>query len=516
MHLQGGLRARWREKIGNTRTILGEKVREALASVLPITAIVLALCFTISPVPTDTLLAFLMGAVLLIAGMGLFTLGAEMAMTPIGERVGAHMTRSRKLWVVVAVSFLIGVVVTISEPDLQVLAEQVPSVPGPVLMGAVAVGVGAFLVVALLRILFRVPLNGLLIASYLVIFVLACFVPKDFLAIAFDSGGVTTGPMTVPFIMALGVGVSSIRSDENAAQDSFGLVALCSVGPVLAVLILSLVYPASGAYVPAETAAAADSRALWGLFLRAFPEYAVEVVACLAPIAVFFAVFQVLSLRMSRKKVLKIVVGLLYTGLGLAVFLSGVNVGFLPAGTYLGQQIAKLHWNWVLVPIGMLMGWYIVQAEPAVHVLNHQVEEITSGAIPGRAMSTSLSIGVAVSIGLSMLRILTGISIFYFLVPGYLAAIGLSFFVPRIFTAIAFDSGGVASGPMTATFLLPFAMGACQALGGNVITDAFGVVAMVAMTPLLTIQLLGLAYQWKLRRAAGPEAAVPEEEIIEL
>lgn len=509
-------RARWREKVGNTRTILGEKVREALASVLPITAIVLVLCFTISPVPTDALMSFLMGAVLLILGMGLFTLGAETAMTPIGERVGAHMTRSRKLWVVVSVSFLIGVVITVSEPDLQVLAQQVPSVPNAVLMGAVAVGVGVFLVVALLRILFRIPLNGLLVLSYAVVFALACLVPRDFLAIAFDSGGVTTGPMTVPFIMALGVGVASIRSDENAAQDSFGLVALCSVGPVLAVLMLSLVYPASGAYVPAEPAAAADSRALWGLFVRAFPEYAVEVAVCLAPIAAFFAVFQMVSLRMSRKKVLKIVVGLLYTDVGLTIFLTGVNVGFLPAGTYLGQQIAGLSWNWVLVPIGMLMGWFIVRAEPAVHVLNRQVEEITSGAIPGRAMSASLSVGVAVSIGLSMVRILTGISIFYFLVPGYLAAVTLSFFVPKIFTAIAFDSGGVASGPMTATFLLPFAMGACQALGGDVVTDAFGVVAMVAMTPLLTIQMLGLAYQWKLRSAAEEETHMPEEEIIEL
>ncbi len=514
--MHGKLRERWREKMGNTRTVLGEKVREALASVLPITAIVLVLCFTISPVPTDTLLAFLIGAVLLIVGMGLFTLGAETAMTPIGERVGAHMTRSRKLWVVVSVSFLIGVIVTVSEPDLQVLAQQVPGVPNAVLMGAVAVGVGAFLVVALLRILFRIPLNGLLIVSYLVVFILAGFVPKDFLAIAFDSGGVTTGPMTVPFIMALGVGVASIRSDENAAQDSFGLVALCSVGPVLAVLILSLVYPASGAYIPAEVAATADSRALWSLFLRAFPEYAVEVAVCLMPIAAFFAVFQAVSLRMSRKKVLKIVVGLLYTDIGLTVFLTGVNVGFLPAGTYLGQQIAGLAWNWVLIPIGMLMGWFIVQAEPAVHVLNRQVEEITSGAIPGKAMSASLSVGVAVSIGLSMLRILTGLSVFYFLVPGYLAAVLLSFLVPRMFTAIAFDSGGVASGPMTATFLLPFAMGACQALGGNVVTDAFGVVAMVAMTPLLTIQVLGLVYQWKLRRQAAPEAAPAEEEIIEL
>ena len=514
--MRSRLRRRWQERMGQTKTILGEKVREALAAVVPITVIVLILCFTAAPVPTDILLAFFIGAVMLILGMGLFTLGAETAMTPIGERVGAHMTKSRKLWVVVSVSFLIGVIITVSEPDLQVLAGQVPGIPNMVLVGAVAVGVGAFLVVALLRILFRVPLNGLLILSYLAAFILAAFIPKDFLAIAFDSGGVTTGPMTVPFIMALGVGVASIRSDENAAQDSFGLVALCSVGPILAVLILSLVYPASGVYVPVELPAAGDSRDLWGLFVTALPEYAREVALCLTPIAAFFAAFQAASLHLSRKKVLKIVVGLLYTDIGLTVFLTGVNVGFLPAGTYLGQQIAALDQNWVLVPIGMLMGWFIVQAEPAVHTLNHQVEEITSGAIPGKAMSTSLSIGVAASIGLAMIRVLTGISIFWFLIPGYLGAIALSFFVPKIFTAIAFDSGGVASGPMTATFLLPFAQGACKALGGNVVTDAFGVVAMVAMTPLLTIQLLGLAYQLKMRKTARTEGTAADEEIIDL
>ena len=514
--MRSRLRRRWQERMGQTKTILGEKVREALASVVPITVIVLILCFTAAPVPTDILLAFLIGAVMLILGMGLFTLGAETAMTPIGERVGAHMTKSRKLWVVVSVSFLIGVIITVSEPDLQVLAGQVPGIPNMVLVGAVAVGVGAFLVVALLRILFRVPLNGLLIFSYLAVFILAAFIPKDFLTIAFDSGGVTTGPMTVPFIMALGVGVASIRSDENAAQDSFGLVALCSVGPILAVLILSLVYPASGVYVPAELPAAGDSRDLWGLFVTALPEYAREVAVCLTPIAAFFAAFQAASLHLSRKKVLKNVVGLLYTDIGLTVFLTGVNVGFLPTGTYLGQQIAALDQNWVLVPIGMLMGWFIVQAEPAVHTLNHQVEEITSGAIPGKAMSTSLSIGVAASIGLAMIRVLTGISIFWFLIPGYLGAIVLSFFVPKIFTAIAFDSGGVASGPMTATFLLPFAQGACKALGGNVVTDAFSVVAMVAMTPLLTIQLLGLAYQLKMRKTARTEGTAADEEIIDL
>ena len=510
------LKTRWISRVGRIKTVLGEKIREALASVLPITVIVLVLSFSVAPLPTDTLMAFLLGAVLLIVGMGFFTLGADIAMTPIGERVGAAITRSRKLWIVILVGFLIGTIVTVSEPDLQVLADQVPSVPSDILVGAVAIGVGLFLVVALLRILFRIPLNRMLVAFYIGVFVLACFIPEDFLAVAFDSGGVTTGPMTVPFIMALGLGVSSIRSDENAAQDSFGLVALCSIGPILAVMILALVYPASGSYIPAVLPSAADSRALWLLFELGFPHYFAEVALSLAPIALFFALFQIISLKLRRRQVARIAIGIFYTYIGLVLFLTGVNVGFMPAGSYLGAQIAALEYRWILIPIGMLMGWFIVQAEPAVHVLNKQVEEITSGAIPGKAMSTSLSVGVAVSIGLAMVRVLTGLSIFWLLIPGYLTAIVLSFFVPKMFTAIAFDSGGVASGPMTATFLLPFAQGACNALGGNIVTDAFGVVAMVAMTPLLTIQILGLVYRIKLSRIAEEEIPDLDEEIIDL
>ena len=509
------VRRRHQAYFQKTKTILGEKTKEAFASVLPITAIVLILSVTVAPMPTDTLLSFLVGAALLIVGMGFFTLGADVAMQPIGERVGAQMTKSRRLFVVIFVSFLMGVIITVSEPDLQVLAQQVPGIPNAVLIGAVAVGVGAFLVLALLRILFRIPLNRLLIVSYAVVFVLAFFLPEDFLAIAFDSGGVTTGPMTVPFIMALGVGVASIRSDENASQDSFGLVALCSVGPILAVMVLSLIFPASGAYEPSVVPQVGDSRELWRLFAHGFPEYMGEVAVSLAPIALFFALFQIFALKLKKKPVLKIVIGILYTYIGLVLFLTGVNVGFMPAGIYLGRAIGALETHWLLIPIGMLMGWFIVQAEPAVHVLKGQVEEITAGAIPGKAMTSSLSIGVAVSIGLAMIRVITGISIFYFVIPGYLLSIALSFFVPKIFTAIAFDSGGVASGPMTATFLLPFAMGACEALGGNIVTDAFGVVAMVAMTPLITIQLLGAAYELKLRRMPAEEA-VTDEEIIEL
>ena len=378
------------------------------------------------------------------------------------------------------------------------LAEQVPSVPNAVLIVAVAAGVGVFLMIAMLRMLFSKTLRMLLIIFYLLIFALAFFVPDDFIYVAFDSGGVTTGPMTVPFIMALGVGFAAVRSDKHAEDDSFGLVALCSIGPILAVLLLGLLYhPENTAYTPSEIPVIRDSVELWKYFATGLPQYIEEIAISLLPIVAFFAVFQIISLKMKGRALLKVVIGILYTYVGLVLFLTGVNVGFMPAGNYLGETIAGLSYRWVLIPIGMVIGYFIVKAEPAVYVLKEQVEEITSGAISGEAMGLSLSLGVAASIGLAMIRVLTGISIFWFILPGYFIALCLSFFVPKIFTAIAFDSGGVASGPMTATFLLPFAMGACQAVGGNIVQDAFGVVAMVAMTPLITIQVMGAIYKYR-------------------
>ena len=490
------------------RSKLNEKLQESLAAVLPILAIVLILSFTIAPLPTSVLMAFLFGAVLLVVGMMFFSLGAELAMSPMGERVGACITKTRRVGIMLTLGFLLGFLITISEPDLQVLANQVQAVPNMVLIVTVAVGVGLFLCFAMLRMLLSVPLNTMLVGFYIVVFVLAMFVPKDFLAVAFDSGGVTTGPMTVPFIMAMGVGVSAIRSDKHSANDSFGLVALCSIGPILAVLILSLnFHPDGGSYTAVVIPEIGDSAALWQLFFVAFPTYFKEIAVSLLPIAAFFAVFDLVSLHLERKQLIRIGVGLAYTYLGLVIFLTGVNVGFMPAGNYLGSVIAGLSCNWIIIPIGMLIGYFIVMAEPAVYVLMRQVEELTDGAIPGSAMKHSLSIGVAVSVGLAMIRVLTGISIFYLLVPGYAVAIVLSFFVPKLFTAIAFDSGGVASGPMATTFLLPFAMGACSAVGGNIVTDAFGVVAMVAMTPLITIQGLGLIY--RLRTKHGAVAPAP-------
>ena len=487
------------------RKQLDEKLRESLGAVLPIIGLVLLLAVTIAPIPNSILLSFLFGGFLLVIGMTFFSLGAELAMEPMGQHMGGRLTRTRKIVLILAAGFFLGVLITMSEPDLQVLAGQVQSIPNPVLIGSVAGGVGLFLALALWRTLVGVPLKRLLILFYAAVFAFTAFAPKDFLAVAFDSGGVTTGPMTVPFIMAFGIGISAIRSDRKAADDSFGLISLCSVGPILAVLILSLIYrPDSAAYVPPEMPDAADSVEMAGMFVSYFPTYLKEIAVSLLPIAVLFGIFQLVLLKLSRETLIRIGIGLIYTYAGLVLFLTGVNAGFMPAGLYLGQKLAELEIRWIIIPIGMLIGYFIVKAEPAVYVLMRQVEELTSGAVSGKMLQLSLSVGVAVSVGLAMLRVLTGISILWILVPGYAIALALSFCVPDMFTGIAFDSGGVASGPMTATFLLPLATGACLSLGGNIVTDAFGVVSMVAMTPLIAIQLLGLVYARRPKPAAEP------------
>ncbi|MBE6940449.1 MAG: DUF1538 domain-containing protein [Ruminococcaceae bacterium] len=487
---------------------------ESISSVLPIVCIVAILCFTLAPVQTDLMLCFVVGTLLLILGMGLFSLGADISMTPIGNRIGTSLTRTRNLPLILVVSFALGLAVTIAEPDLQVLAETVPHINTPVLLITVGVGVGLFLSVCMLRIITGVKLRWLLIAFYGLIFLLACFADANFLSIAFDSGGVTTGPMTVPFILALGVGVSNIRSDQKAESDSFGLVALCSIGPILAVLILGFFYSGSDSSLDVLIQSFQNTSQIGQAYIHAIPEYLMEMAVALSPIVVIFFLFQVLSLRLNRTNLLKICVGILYTYLGLVLFLTGVNVGFAALGTVLGAQLAEGWTRVLLIPLAMLLGWFIISAEPAVKVLEQQIETVSAGAIPGKAIKLSLSIAIALAMGLAMLRVVTGLSIMWFLVPGYLIALVLSFFVPDIYTAIAFDSGGVASGPMTATFMLQFFIGASTTLGGNPVQDAFGVVAMVAMMPLLTIQIAGFLFGR--RKAVEQSVEYGEDEIIEL
>ena len=497
------------------KTVLTEKITEALSSVLPVTGIVLLLLVTIVPVSAAMLLSFLIGAVLLIVGMGLFNLGAETAMTPMGAYVGSKMTSSRKLWVVILVAFFVGVMITVSEPDLQVLATQLDAIPNLTLIITVGVGVGLFLVLAMLRVLLQIRLKYLLLFFYAIVFGLTLIVPESFLAVSFDSGGVTTGPMTVPFIIALGVGVSSISSSGGDGDDSFGMVALCSVGPILSVMLLGLIFNVGRQAAPRYPAITVDSsRDIFGLFFEQIPHYMLEMATALGPIVLFYLIFRLLTGGRGQDGFGKTMVGVAYTYVGLVLFLTGVNVGFMPLGNHLGGALASSEFQWVIVPLGMLIGYFIVSAEPAVHVLTKQVEEVTSGTIPGKVLKNALSIGVAVSVGIAMLRVLTGISIIWIVLPGYVIALALSFFVPDIFTSIAFDSGGVASGPMTATFLLPFAMGASAAIGGSA-SDAFGVIALVAMTPLIAIQILGLVYRIRSAKQKPIEETVVEEEVLE-
>lgn len=482
------------------RKALKEKFKEAFQSVFPIALIVLLLSATVTPLESGTFVLFLIGVVLLVAGTALFTLGADLSMLVIGQKVGATLTKSKKVWLICFVSFIIGFIVTMAEPDLQILADQVPAIDSTVLIAAVSAGVGIFLTIAMLRIVFGVSLSAILAVFYTAVFVLALFfVPSDFWALSFDSGGVTTGPVTVPFIMSLGVGVAAVRSGKNSGNDSFGLVALSSIGPILAVLILGIVYKVEGgAYEIAVNEVPATTRNAFVQYGYGLGEYALEVAKALLPIIVFFALFQIVTRTFHKRQLIKVIVGLFYTFVGLTVFLTGANVGFLPVGSQLGQTLADLWNGWLLVPVGMLLGYFVVSAEPAVHVLNKQVERMSAGAVTASAMKKGLCIGVCAAIGFAMLRILLNFNVMWILLPGYATALILTIFTPKLFTGIAFDSGGVASGAMVSSFVLPMAIGACSVLApSQIMTLAFGCVALVALAPLISIQLLGIHYKHK-------------------
>lgn len=493
------------------------KIREALSAILPISFIVLILSFTIAPISSDIMSLFLIGAVGLIAGMGIFTLGAEMAMSVIGERIGASLAKSKKIIYIFLILFILGTMITIAEPDLKILSSQITAIPSYLTIISVAVGVGIFLVIAFLRIIFKINISYLLFFFYMIIFILATFVPKDFWAIAFDAGGVTTGPITVPFIIALGVGAASVRQNKSSENDSFGLVALCSIGPIITVLILGIIYNLNDiSYSMYEINNLDSTREIGQAFLNSLPIYAKEVGMALIPIIVFFAIYQAFTIKIPKKEFLKIIVGSIYTFVGLVLFLLGVNVGFLPVGYLIGTQVAALDYNLIAIPIGMLIGFFIVNAEPAVIILVKQISDLTDGAIPQKAIKFNLSISIAIAVGLAMLRIFTGISIMYFLIPGYIIALLLSLFTPKIFTSIAFDSGGVATGPITTTFLIPFSIGLCSALGGNILTDAFGIVAFIAMMPLISIQISGLIFKIKSNKMLRKTDYDEENEVIEI
>ena len=495
------------------RNFLGE----ATKSVLPISAIVLLLSISAAPLNSGVLVLFIFGTLMLIFGMGFFSVGTGISMEPLGEGIGITVSKSKKPLIAILICFVLGVIITVAEPDLTVLAHQVPSISNMTLILCVSLGVGIFLALAMVRNLKNINLSVLLWIFYTVISIVSFFAPNEFVPTAFDSGGVTTGPITVPFIMALGAGLATVNGDKHSTENSFGLVSLCSIGPILSVLILSICFNPSPETTTSIIPQINTTRDAFLAFWHAVPHYSKEVLIAFFPIVGVFIVFQLISKRFHRHQLAKIIVGLIYTYIGLVMFLTGANIGFMPAGKLIGAALAESNKSYLLVPVGLLMGYFVVSAEPAVHSLKKQVSEVTNGAISENSIGIALSVGVGVSVALSMLRVLTGIPLMPFLITGYITSLTITFFVPHIYTGIAFDSGGVASGPMTTTFILPFATGACEALGGNIMTDAFGIVAMIAMTPLITIQLLGLSSNIRRKlmlRKAHDEFSQIKDDII--
>lgn len=521
-------------------------LKEAIQSVMPIFAIVMILSVSVASMGSGVIVTFLFGTVFLIFGMVFFTIGSSISMEPLGEGIGTTLGKLKKPIVPILLCFGLGIIITIAEPDLTVLAGQLDKslnselivslsnllnvkkevINQWIIILSVALGVGIFLAISYLRSKKGIKLNTLLLIFYGIILCLSIFVPKQFVPTSFDSGGVTTGPITVPFIMALGAGIASISTSKNAQENSFGLIALCSVGPILAVMIIGCIFQPTDIEVTNSIYIPESSKEAFNMFLsgisktvdgaeieiEGIKKYAEEVLVALAPIIGFLCIFQIITKRFTKHQIIRMGVGFVYTYIGLVFFLTGANVGFMPAGRLIGEKIASGDMKFLLVPLGALMGYFVVSAEPAVHSLKKQVEEITNGSVSQKSIGLALSIGVACSIGIAMLRVLADIPVLPILAFGYILSLIISFFVPPIYTGIAFDSGGVASGPMATTFILPFAIGACSALGKSVLEFAFGVVAMIAMTPLIAIQVLGLIGEIKRKK----HLAQTKQEILSL
>ena len=488
-------------------SVLLQKTKESMYSVIPIVILVLILNFTISPLELGQLIKFLLGALLIILGLSIFLLGVELGIDQIGQHMGSAIAKSNKIWIVVIAGVLLGFIISVAEPDLQILAGQVDAVTSGLITKLsiviiVSIGIAFLLSLGLVRIVYNFPLNKMLTILYGIIFVLAIFTSSEFMSISFDASGATTGALTVPFILALALGVSSIKKDRKASEkDCFGLVAVTSTGAIIAVMIMSIISKTDKISGSIDTAVT-DSNSIIKPFIHELPVIAFEIFLALLPILVLFLIFQKASFKLSKHQKARILMGLLYSFIGLVLLLTGVNAGFMEVGTIVGFKIAALDNDVLLIGVGFILGVVTILAEPAVYVLTNQVENVTSGYVKRKTVLVALSIGVGISVALSMIRILIPeLKLWHYLLPGYIIAVALSYLVPKLFVGIAFDSGGVASGPMTATFILAFAQGAAQAIdGADVLLDGFGIIAMVALTPLITLQILGLIYKLKSRK----------------
>lgn len=488
-----------------------EKLQEVLLSVIPIALIVIVLNFTLVPLDSQLFLRFIIGTVFIILGLVFFLIGVDLGITPLGNLVGTTIAKSNKILIIIVSGLVLGFFVSIAEPGLIVLSNQVDLVTAGQISSmsiliVVSIGLALLLTVGLLRILYNIKLNRMLSIIYLIVFILAIFTSPEFLAISFDASGATTGILAVPFILALASGVAKLKKDSTAAEeDSFGLVALASAGAIIGVMILSILkghteYTTIAHAIP-------ESVSIIKSFIDNLPLVFRESIFSILPLLVIFILLQKIAFKMNKRSFRRIVVGFIYSFIGLILFLLGVNAGFMDVGSMIGSTIASMENDIILVIVGFFLGVVTILAEPAVHVQTKQIEEVTSGYVNRKAVLFALSLGVGIAIALSMIRItVPGLKLWHYLLPGYIIAFTLSFIVPNLFVGIAFDAGGVATGPMTTTFILAFTQGAADAVGpASILIDGFGMIATVAMMPIISLQILGFVFHLKSKKGGIPD-----------
>lgn len=483
-----------------------EKIKEMFVAVFPITAIILLLNFTVIPLGGETIGKFIVGTLSVIIGLSLFLFGVEMGIEPIGSHIGESIVRKGKTTVFIISGFVLGFLITVAEPDVAIYAGQVGDMTagtmkkGELIIG-ISLGIGVMLAIGLVRIFYDISLKILIPVFYGIVFLTALLAPEEMLGIPFDASGATTGSMTVPFMLALGIGVSSMKTNKNSENDSFGLTACASIGPILSVLIMTILASGKKVEMVSETVKNMTDKGILTAFLKEVPHISYEVALSLLPIVMIFVILQKVSIKLKKDSFKRILKGIAYTFLGLVLFLTGVNAGFSDAGRKLGEYIAVSNYSWLIIPVGFILGMSVILAEPAVHVLCSEVEEVTGGYIKKPVILFTMAIGVAVAVALSMIRILTpGVELWHYLLVGYIFAIILMFLVPDIFVGMSFDSGGVASGPMSVTFLLAFAQGvAISSESADVLKEGFGIISVIALAPIITMEILGLIYKIKLK-----------------
>lgn len=496
-----------------------DKLKEVLFSVLPITTIVFILHFTISPLDPKLIYLFLVGSIMVIVGLTVFLIGIDQGIENIGRGVGNVIARSNSYCIAITVSLILGFFISFAEPDLHILAKQVSSVTdgkfnNMLMVTLVSIGIGVMMTVGMIRSLKNIKIKYILTFSYLLIFVLSFFSNYNFIAIAFDASGATTGAITVPFMLALASGISSMKKDSKVNEDtSFGVIGISSTGAIIGILIAGIFFrnDVIEGSLPENSIGSTD---IGSMFLKNLIHIAYETSLTLLPIVFTYAIIQIFFLKQRKNRVIGVVSGIVMTYVGLVVFLLGINSGFMEIGIQLGIKLSGLDSRTPILIVSLLLGVTTVLAEPAVHVLKHQVEDVTGGSVRREWVLIFLSSAVGLAILLSSLRIMVDwIELWMYLIPGFGFAIILSYFVPELFVGMAIDAGGVASGPMTATFSLAFIQGISAGMpNADIIRDGFGMIAIVAMVPIISIEILGVLYQLSVRRTSNKEIHIEDSE----